>query len=200
MLIRSLSLSTLIKSFVIQPLLVRKVWQYPRLFIRHNPIFCSFLKKDFLSFFGQWITFVFRLFIRYVIFSRWLLQINTYFCFSIFPWLLYLSSYQSDTIVSVIILYPWLQTYAYIAFCWYVFIVFSFLAKHTQCHVFRNLFWKICSLFGQILKELRNRNLPTILVWSLFCLMRLYVGLHFLQFLFWKTSFLSSCAFFESRF
>ena len=33
------------------------------------------------------------------------------------------------------------------------------------------------------LKELRNRILRIILVWSLFCLMRVYVGLQFLQFL-----------------
>ena len=32
------------------------------------------------------------------------------------------------------------------------------------------------------LKELRNRILRTILTWSLFSLIRLYVGLHFLQF------------------
>ena len=32
------------------------------------------------------------------------------------------------------------------------------------------------------LKELRNRILRTILPWSLFSLIRLYVGLHFLQF------------------
>ena len=33
------------------------------------------------------------------------------------------------------------------------------------------------------LKELRNRILRTILVWSLLCLIRLCVGLHFLRFL-----------------
>ena len=32
------------------------------------------------------------------------------------------------------------------------------------------------------LKELRNRILRTILTWSLFSLIRFYVGLHFLQF------------------
>ena len=32
------------------------------------------------------------------------------------------------------------------------------------------------------LKELQNRILRTILTWSLFSLIRLYVGLHFLQF------------------
>ena len=39
------------------------------------------------------------------------------------------------------------------------------------------------------LKELLNCTLRIILVWSLFCLIRVYVGLHFLQF-FSKTSFL----------
>ena len=33
------------------------------------------------------------------------------------------------------------------------------------------------------LKELRNRIIRSILVWSLFCLIRLYVGMHFLRFL-----------------
>ena len=33
------------------------------------------------------------------------------------------------------------------------------------------------------LKELRNRILRAIYVWSLFCLIRLYVGLYFLRFL-----------------
>ena len=40
------------------------------------------------------------------------------------------------------------------------------------------------------LKELRNCILRTVLVWPLFCLIQVYVGLYFLQF-FWKTSFLS---------
>ena len=44
------------------------------------------------------------------------------------------------------------------------------------------------------LKELQNPVLSFILVWSLFCLIRLYVGLHFLQFP-WKTSFSSFYAF-----
>ena len=35
----------------------------------------------------------------------------------------------------------------------------------------------------KIFKGVRNRILRTILVWSLFCLIRLYVGLHFLRFL-----------------
>ena len=39
------------------------------------------------------------------------------------------------------------------------------------------------SQFFFTLKEVWNRVLPTILVWSLFCLIRLYVGLRFLQFL-----------------
>ena len=33
-------------------------------------------------------------------------------------------------------------------------------------------------------KPVRNCNLRFILAWSLFCLMRVYLGLHFLQFLF----------------
>ena len=35
----------------------------------------------------------------------------------------------------------------------------------------------------KIFKGVRNRILRTILVWSLFCLIRFYVGLHFLRFL-----------------
>ena len=43
------------------------------------------------------------------------------------------------------------------------------------------------------LKELRNRILHTILVWSLFSLMWLYVGLHFLEFLFQTWFFVFLC-------
>ena len=51
-----------------------------------------------------------------------------------------------------------------------------------------------------LLKELRNLILRTIFVWSLFCLIRVYVGLHFLWFL-WENQFfcVCFCAFFESR-
>ena len=41
--------------------------------------------------------------------------------------------------------------------------------------------WNLIKTFK--LKELRNRILRAILAWSLFCLTRLYVGLHFLRFL-----------------
>ena len=34
-----------------------------------------------------------------------------------------------------------------------------------------------------LLKELRNRTLRVIVVWSLICLLRVYVGLHFLPIL-----------------
>ena len=44
----------------------------------------------------------------------------------------------------------------------------------------------------RLLKELQNLVLGIILVWSLFFLIRVYGGLHFLQF-FWKTRFSSFC-------
>ena len=43
------------------------------------------------------------------------------------------------------------------------------------------------------LKELRNRTLSIILVWSLFFLIRVYVGLHFLQFLLKNQFFVFLC-------
>ena len=39
------------------------------------------------------------------------------------------------------------------------------------------------NFFSHVLKELRNRITRNVLVWSLFYLIRLYVGLHFLRFL-----------------
>ena len=37
------------------------------------------------------------------------------------------------------------------------------------------------SCIDLILKELRNHTLGIILVWSLFCLIQVFLGLHFLQ-------------------
>ena len=52
----------------------------------------------------------------------------------------------------------------------------KFIKKGLQQHIY---FFRTNKIF----KGVRNRILRTILVWSLFCLIRLYVGLHFLRFL-----------------
>ena len=68
---------------------------------------------------------------------------------------------------------------------------FSYIQKNI--FIFKVIFLclKKFSKFREIpyLKELRNRILSTILVWSLFCLIRLYVGLNLLRFLLENQSF-----------
>ena len=63
-------------------------------------------------------------------------------------------------------------------FC--VIAAFTFWVKRTQD------IWNVCLKTyrkKRMLKELRNRIIRNILVWSLLCLIRLYAGLHFLRFL-----------------
>ena len=57
------------------------------------------------------------------------------------------------------------------------------LSRHILYLVQSNMLLSLSSHSKLYLKELRNCILRIILVWSLFCLMRIYVGLHFLQFL-----------------
>ena len=52
-----------------------------------------------------------------------------------------------------------------------------FLKLEPQDNFWSNI--AVAALFVEMLKELRNRILCTTLVWSLFCLILLYVGLHF---------------------
>ena len=58
--------------------------------------------------------------------------------------------------------------------------------------------FKLCSMLITTLKELKNCILCTILAWSLFCLIWLYVGLHFLRFLL-ENQFFVFLYFFQSR-
>ena len=74
---------------------------------------------------------------------------------------------------------------AYLESCLYRHIqAYSGILNNDSYNNINFLFFTlILHTFQPNLKELRNRILRTILVGSLFCLIRLYVGLHFLQFL-----------------
>ena len=59
--------------------------------------------------------------------------------------------------------------------------LFKVKNEYHVCSNRSTLMLKCTTFFN--LNELRNHILRIILVWSLFCLMQVYVGLHFLQFL-----------------
>ena len=89
----------------------------------------------------------------------------------------------------VYILFMWKSTCSR-GYCFYeinFFIYFNYFHRFSSNQVVVNLDPTVVLVWGfneiKMLMDLRNRIFCTLLVWLLFCLIRLYVALHFPQFL-----------------